>query len=133
MTSVALAAQGSRPETQMTYSSLSSGVETLLQISSLMTTFSAEASAVRGKNKDSQRKLNKRVASDSGVVSEVVSSKMMMMMISSDEASEEAACSNKCKWEVDLAVSSHFHQVRFQAVQARSRYRLSHTWRMAAW
>ena len=132
MTSVALAAQGSRPETQMTYSRLSSGVETLSQISSLMTTFSAEASAVRGKNKDSQRRLNKRVASDSGVVSEVVSSKMMMM-ISSDEASEEAACSNKCKWEVDLAVSSHFHQVRFQAVQARSRYRLSHTWRMAAW
>jgi hypothetical protein len=132
VTLVALAAQGSRPETQMTYSRLSSGVETHSQISSMMTTFSAEASAVRGKNKDSQRRLNRRVASDSEVVSEVVSSKMMMT-ISLDEASEEAACSNKCKWEVDLAVFSHFHQVRFQAVQARSRYRLSHTWRMAAW
>ena len=94
VTSVASAAQGSRPETQMTYLRLSSGVETLSQISSLMTTFSAEASAVRGKNKDSQRRLNKRVASVSGVVSEVVSSKMMMT-ISLDEASEEAACSNK--------------------------------------
>jgi hypothetical protein len=93
-TSVASEAQGSRPETQMTYLRLSSGVETLSQISSLMTTFSAEASAVRGKNKDSQKRLNKRVASVSGVVSEVVSSKMMMT-ISLDEASEEAACSNK--------------------------------------
>jgi len=89
VTLVALAAQGSRTETQMIYSRLFSVVETLSQISSMMTTFSVEALAVRGKNKDSQRKLNRRVASDSVVVLEAVSSKMMMT-ISLEEVLEEA-------------------------------------------
>ena len=126
-----LVAQGLRPETPMTYSRRSSVAETHSQTSLMTTISSTGALVVRDKNKDSQKRL-KKVASDSGVDLVVGFSKTMMTTFSV-EASVEAACFPRCKWAAGLAVSSHFHRVHSQVVQARSQSLRNHTWKTGAW